>query len=356
MAESEDAFIPRYRGRLREGEEVERHFIVRHKSVATSRQGNLYLIVRLQDKDGEILGRLWERIEEIAPRFSLDDVVRIRGKAVRFQNEIQLLLSEIEPASPEAWRIEDLLPATQRDIEAMWRDLGHIVRRIGDFYLRRLLSLFLDDPAIVAAFKTSPATRQGAHARYGGLLEQTLSLARLVLFLREQYEGIHHELLLCGVILHGIARLRLFDGGNTFRSSNAEALLGPAVLEITAIEEKIREIPGFPEELALLLEHLLLSQPSGDPTKPSISPQTLEAEILCAIHALDTRIDGLHSFLETEMGERGGWTRKHPHLGRTYYRTSYPAEEHWSVARRSSPPSTSPESAPIGPLFDGKKR
>ncbi len=69
---------------------------------------------------------------------------------------------------------------------------------------------------------------------------------------------------------------------------------------VEMIEEKIRTLPEFPPELAVLLKHLLLSHHGqyeyGSPKRP----KTLEAVILNFLDDLDAKINGVRTHIEKE--------------------------------------------------------
>ena len=68
-------------------------------------------------------------------------------------------------------------------------------------HLKALLNAFFQDEEIAGLFKRAPAAKGFHHIYLGGLLEHTLSVARLLELACAQYEGIDRDLLLTGGIL-----------------------------------------------------------------------------------------------------------------------------------------------------------
>jgi 3'-5' exoribonuclease len=74
---------------------------------------------------------------------------------------------------------------------------------------------------------------------------------------------------------------------------------------------KIEELPSFPKELKMKLLHCILAHHGeyehGSPKKP----KTLEAVALAYADALDSRVKGFEEFIEKQLGDSKGWTKRH---------------------------------------------
>jgi 3'-5' exoribonuclease len=77
---------------------------------------------------------------------------------------------------------------------------------------------------------------------------------------------------------------------------------------VEIINEKIRQIPEFPKDLATMLKHLILSHHGeyafGSPKRP----KTLEALMLNYLDDLDAKMEGLKNFILKEKHSDSKWT------------------------------------------------
>jgi len=306
---------------IKENDAVDSVFLVREKSSGVTRTGNPYLKLKLTDRSGEMEARIWTSVETCAETFDKDDFVRIRGKAVSFLEHLQVNVNQIERVGENTIVLEDFFPTTEKDIDEMLQSLIQTSGRMGNPHLRQLLSLFWEDRAFIEQFKKAPASKKIHHAFIGGLLEHTLSLTGLVLKNCSHYEGLDLDLLITGAILHDLGKVEELSYSRSFDYSDRGRLLGHIILGLEKVGEKIRQLPDFPENLSLLLKHLLLSHHGqyifGSPKKP----MTLEAVMLHYLDDMDAKINGIKEFLRAQGPEGSGWSAYHPVFEQSYYRS-----------------------------------
>jgi 3'-5' exoribonuclease len=189
-----------------------------------------------------------------------------------------------------------------------------------DVNLRALLQAFLDDGAFLEAYSRAPAAKAMHHVYLGGLLEHSLAVATLADDICQRYPGLNRDLLVAGALLHDIGKVNELRYARSFEYTDAGKLLGHIVIGVEMIEEKLRGIPGFPRELAILLKHLLLSHHGqyeyGSPKRP----KTLEAVILNFIDDLDSKINGVRTHLDKEPDSDSSWTQYHRFYDRYFFK------------------------------------
>jgi len=178
-------------------------------------------------------------------------------------------------------------------------------------FLRKLLDAFFADEDFLKKFKLAPAAKAVHHVYIGGLLEHTLSVVQLILLIGPRYKGINQDLLITGGILHDIGKISELSFDRSFDYTDPGRLLGHIILTVQMIEEKIRRIPEFPEELSTLLEHIVLSHHGDYAFGSPKLPQTLEALLLHHVDDLDAKIHGFLTWIEKEKDSPSRWTTYH---------------------------------------------
>ncbi len=308
-----------YINEIKENDHVDSLFLVQEKSSAITKTGNPYLKLRLVDRSGEIEGRIWTSAENFADAFEKDGLVHCTGRAVSFQERLQLNITSIESVKEEEILFSDFFPMTEKNIEGMFQSLLEICRQVKDPHLGRLLQLFWDDESFVKQFKMAPASKWLHHNYLGGLLEHTLSLAQLVLRIKDHYPGLNVDLLLTAAIFHDLGKVDELSYHRSFDYSDEGRLLGHIILGIEKMEDKIRQLPDFPKELSTLLKHFLLSHHGqylwGSPKKP----MTLEAVMLHFIDDMDAKINGIQQFIKKEVPEGARWSTYHRMFEQYFY-------------------------------------
>jgi 3'-5' exoribonuclease len=305
---------------IRENQPVDSVFLVTAKKHGVTKGGNGYLTVRLLDRSGEIEGRIWERAEELGRGFDKNDFVRVRGHATLYQGRMQVRVQDVIKMEEKEVASEDFLPKSKNDPEAMAAELMAIVKGIKNPHLRALAEAFFADEVFMDLFKRAPAGKSIHHSYLGGLLEHTLSLLKLILKVVENYQGINIDLLLIGGFLHDMGKIYEFSFDRAVEYTDQGQLLGHLVMEVEAVSEKIKTIPGFPEELAMLVKHMLVSHHGSLEFGSPKLPQTLEAVILHYLDDLDGKIQSIQNLMGKERDLR--WTSFHRGYGRNFFRGS----------------------------------
>jgi 3'-5' exoribonuclease len=113
------------------------------------------------------------------------------------------------------------------------------------------------------------------------------------------------------------------------------------ILELEMLQAKLAHIPGFPEELKTLVEHLIISHHGeyefGSPKLPMFP----EALMLHYLDDLDSKMESMRAHFERESTLEGAWTSYNPSLGRPLLNTEK------FLGPKKSPPPEGPAPEPV---------
>jgi 3'-5' exoribonuclease len=282
-----------------EGRNFDSFFLVLSKQQRSTKTNKPYLSLILGDKTGQIEGRVWDPADpRIAKDFKQGDIVKVRGTATRFEERTQTKVEQLRLAAPNEVEKSDLLPATTYDVGQMWAQLEATIDGFANPDLKRLLKALLADSGIAQAYREAPAARQLHHAWLGGLLEHVISLLGLAKSVADHYAMLDRDLLLTGVILHDIGKIRELTWDVGFDYSVEGILLGHIQMGVDLVEKTIANLPGFPERLRALVVHMILSHHGklefGSPKLPMIP----EALALSFVDDLDAKMQAMKSEFE----------------------------------------------------------
>lgn len=271
-----------------ENQTITGFFCVSQKSIRSKKDGAPYLALTLADSSGQIECRMWDAGE--AGEFLQGDVVKIRGQVSRYKDQLQITVDRLRKAEVAEFFAADFVPATERDVDEMWAELEEWVSTMEDADFARLARAFLDDAEIRAALREAPAAKALHHAWIGGLLEHILSLMGVADAVVRKYPGANRDLLLTGVLLHDIGKLKELRWGTSFEYTLPGQLLGHITMGVRMVEEKIAVLGDFPEEKRVLVEHMILSHHGryefGSPKLPMIP----EAILLHYLDDMDAKM------------------------------------------------------------------
>ncbi|MGD0910518.1 MAG: HD domain-containing protein [Terracidiphilus sp.] len=282
-----------------EGRTFDGYFLVLSKQQRSTKTNKPYLNLSLGDKTGQIEARVWDPTDpRIAKEFKQGDIVKVRGSATRFDERNQLKVEQLRLAAPTEVDKADLLPSTTHDVGQMWAQLEATIEGFADADLKRLLRALLAESGVAQAYREAPAARQLHHAWLGGLLEHVISLLGLAERVAAHYPMLDRDLLLTGVILHDIGKIRELTWEIGFDYSVEGILLGHIQMGVDLVEKTIAGLPGFPERLRTLVVHMILSHHGklefGSPKLPMIP----EALALNFVDDLDAKMQAMKSEFE----------------------------------------------------------
>ncbi len=301
--------MPRkYISELNGGTTIDEIFLVQNKDLRTTKNGSLYIQAQLSDRTGMIDARMWDASTPFFESLGDDTFLKIKGRTEIYQNKIQLIIKQISKTNQEDVNLENYLPATEQDVDKMFSELKKIVDTIKQSHLRDLLNLFFNDKDFCRGFCSAPAAVQYHHAFLGGLLEHTLSVAKLGDTMAPLYPDLNRDLLICGIILHDIGKISELCYEKNFHYSDEGQLIGHLISGVLMVEEKAKQIDGFPKTLLDLLRHLILSHHGEYEWGSPKLPMTLEAITLHYLDNIDAKIHAFNKAITNDKDSSDNWT------------------------------------------------
>lgn len=275
---------------LRDGEMISEIYLCKNKVVAKTKAGKTYYSMQLQDKTGIIDAKIWELNNAIA-HFEPMNYIRVDAQVVSFNGALQLNVKRVRVADEGEYNVSDYMPCSDKNIDTMYGELLALIDSVQNKYLNALLKkMFVEDKAFVEKFKNHSAAKSIHHGFIGGLLEHSLSVAKLCEYIASNYPAVNHDLLVTAAICHDIGKVDEISSFPENDYTDEGQLVGHIVMGTMMIADKIREIPDFPVKLANELKHCILSHHGeleyGSPKKPAL----IEALALAHADNLDAKL------------------------------------------------------------------
>ena len=294
--------------------QVDQVFLATHKQLRPNRNGQLYLQVELADKSGIITGRLWNASDDDYGAFEDGDYVRVEGHTQLYSGSMQIIISAIERADPRTVDESEFQVLAKNDFVRLEAELGTILGTIRSAPLKALVDEILADASLMDAFKRTPAGVKHHHAYAGGLLDHVVNLLRLADRVAPLYPALDRDLLLAGVLVHDIGKVRELESLQGFSYTDEGQLLGHVLLGLEIVDAKIRAIEArtgqrFAPEAAVRVKHMVASHHGQYEFGSPKLPMTLEAVALHHLDHLDAKMAGTIQLLQNEATAEDGWTQ-----------------------------------------------
>lgn len=327
-----------------ESQGITSFFLVQSKTLRSTREGKPYLALRLADRTGTIEARVWDDVSAVEAEFDRNDIVKVEAAVESYRGQMQLKVKRLRRAQDSEVELDDYLPQTAQDVEALYAELLTIAREVRHPHLQHLLLAVVEDPELAPRLKQAPGAKMLHHAYRGGLLEHIVSLCRLCRLTAQNYSEIDLGLLLTGAILHDIGKIYELSYERSFDYTTAGNLLGHIAIALELVGRKMDALADFPADLRVLVQHLLLSHHGRLEFGSPITPKFPEAVLLHYLDDIDSKMEAMRSSLRAaeEADREGEWTDWNRSLERYLLRR-----------QKFSPDETAPPSAT---LFDAEPK
>ncbi len=292
----------KYIDKLKDGMHVADIYLCKQKTIALTKNGKEYGNVLLQDKTGQLEAKIWNLHDPGIRDFDVMDHVYVEGTVTIFNNANQLNIQRIQKAEEGSYDQSDYFPVSKRNIDEMYREFTSLIASVKNLCLKQLLmSFFINDKAFARRFKSHSAAKSIHHGFIGGLLEHSLSVAKLCDGAAKHYSFIDRDLLLAGAMLHDIGKTAELSPFPRNDYTDEGQLLGHIIIGAQMVTEHIAKIDDFPEKLKTELLHLILSHHGelefGSPKKPAL----IEAMVLSMVDNMDAKVETMYEALTTKV-------------------------------------------------------
>jgi len=307
-------------GDLKAEEGIKAAFVIKDMSLAAFRnKPGKYLNLRLGDRTGEIAARLWDNAEDTAARLQTGHVALVAGRVEEYQGRRQIIVDGIQPCRPDEYDPADFVPTSRRDREEMLAQLQTNIAEVENPYLGALLEAIFGDERLLARFAVAPGGKTLHHAYRSGLMEHTLNVVELVKKAAELHPRLDRDLLVSAGLLHDLGKIQELEGELSYDYSDEGGFLGHVLLTDRLVTDKIAQMQDFPQDLANLLCHAVVSHHGRREWGAPILPSTPEA---CALHYadnLDARVQGFQQIVDEHHDNSQHWSRYHPYFERRIF-------------------------------------
>ncbi|MBC7771727.1 MAG: HD domain-containing protein [Pyrinomonadaceae bacterium] len=299
---------------LEPSERIAGAFAIANAQLGKTKQDKPFLKCMIGDRTGQLPGRMWSIDPMHFRRLPTDGFVYIEAETQPYQGELQLIIQNIDPVEITPELLQELLPTTDKSIPAMFAELTAILDTLEHGAVRALAAAYLGDEHLMSAFKQCPAAKSMHHAYLGGLLEHTLQLLRLGDRICPLYPKINRDVVLLGLFLHDLGKTRELVYDRTFGYSDRGELIGHIVDGAIMLHDKAQQamrLAGqrMPQNLVMVLQHIILSHHTQPEYGAAKVPSTPEAILVALLDNLDAKTTIGLAIARPDMassGELGG--------------------------------------------------
>ena len=304
----------------KDGMEIHDHFVVTKKGTFSSKNNTKYMSIELKDRTGVIEGKVWDNVDEASRLFEKNDLVSVKAKSRLYQEKPQLIITDIRKVENMV-SLEDMsefFPEGETGIDKLKKEYFQLLNEINDPHIASVFSSLTGRHDILEKFISFPASIGVHHVYMGGLLEHSLSIANMGKYVADKV-GVNKDIIIAGCLLHDIGKVEEIQVRGGFRYSDRGRLMGHIALGVIIFEELIKDIKDFPEHIADILAHIIISHHGVEEWGSPKKPMSIEALVVHYLDDLDAKVMGVKEHMKDNMADEK-WTEYHKLYESRFYK------------------------------------
>ena len=298
--------------KFKEGESIQGFYLCFEKHIRHSRNGDIYIDIRLRDKTGSINAKIWNNVNDLNEKFDSGDPVAVSGNVESFMERPHLIIKKINRASVQyygryGYDPSLIVPSSKRNASDMWKSIVKVIKSINSNHIRRLVSMIYKENK--ETLMTHPATVNSHYNYRSGLIEHILSMVKIAEQLIKHYK-VDRDLLLAGILLHDIGRLFEISSDLESKYTDEGKFLGRIILGRDMIRTTAEKIKNFPNQVQIKIEHIIIAEQGKYEWDNRIKPKIPESLLLQLIKNIDSKMN-LFTMTIDKSSDIGIWTDNH---------------------------------------------
>ena len=287
------------------------------KKTGISVRGDSYLSVTLRDSSGVIDAKVWD-INDSNSQFEEKDFISINGSVSTYRDALQLTINTATVVPKESINVNDFCPKCPIELDTMLNDLHSIIDSVTNSSLSALLKRLFDNEKFMSKFTTNSAAKTVHHAYISGLLEHSITTAKICDSMSALYPKVNRDLVVTAALLHDIGKLKEISSFPDNDYTDDGQLLGHIYIGAEMIEFYARQIENFPRSLLNQLKHCILAHHGKLEYGSPVTPHIIEAQLLHIADGADANMRRFSDILDEV--EPGQWSDRQDFFLGTKYR------------------------------------
>ena len=309
---------------LNAGDHILGQFLLSDVKKGVKDGGANYWTLVLQDNSGTMDAKKWDCLPSDDAVLIKGNVVQVEGEVLKYRNALQVKVRSVEAVDQDKIDWSQFISCAPMAEAVMRQKLDLCLNSISDPDIATLakayVAEYLDDLLVY------PGAVRNHHDYLGGLLFHSLTMADLAVNVCRIYPSVNRDMVLAGVIIHDIGKTIELSGvrGTTFTLEGK--LLGHISIGHAELRRKAKELGYYAiddyadeekanhpdlahkKEVAVLLEHIVLSHHTKPEFGSPVAPATREAFVVATVDDIDAKMNILDKAYRGV--EKGGITPK----------------------------------------------
>ncbi|MCQ2794373.1 MAG: HD domain-containing protein [Bacilli bacterium] len=275
-----------YLNSIKEGESYREIYLVKSATKSLTSTGKSFMNIILQDKTGTLAAKKWDVDAEDSEIFKPGNFVNISFDATTYKDKIELKIKDANKV--EVTKLDDYIPCSPIPKETLQKKLEAYLSQIQDPNIKLIVDELYNKHK--EKILTYPAASNNHHAFASGLLYHTVSMLDVGAFLMKHYDHIDQDIILAGIFLHDIGKIKELSGLLPIEYTTEGRLLGHLVIAVNLVNNVATAHHLENNEKVIMLEHAILASHGEYEYGSPVLGETKEAIMLNFVDDLDAKM------------------------------------------------------------------
>ncbi len=283
---------------FQDGEKLSAKLLISQVNKGVTNKGAPYLSFVLQDKSGVIDAKYWNVKEEQLELYKAGMVCLFDFDVLSHNRQLQVRVQSIEILDRKEEDLSEYVRSSSIPKAQLQKEIYDVIENMQNDTYKRITFALLKE--CEKDFFTYPAASRIHHDFVGGLATHVVGMIHVGKALSALYPMLDEDLLMAGIILHDVGKLKELSGPVITEYTLEGKLLG----HISIMQARVSEIAtqmGIVNDDVTMIRHMILSHHGEYEYGSPVLPLLPEAEILHYIDNIDARMNILEkAFAQTE--------------------------------------------------------
>lgn len=286
---------------FQDGDKLSTKLLISQVNKGVTNKGAPYLSFVLQDKSGVIDAKYWNVNESQLELYKPGMVCLFHFDVLSHNRQLQVRVQSIEVLDRKEEDLGEYVRSSSIPKAELQDEIYRVIDEMQNETYKKITFALIKE--CEKDFFTYPAASRIHHDFVGGLATHIVGMIRVGKALCALYPALDEDLLMAGIILHDVGKLKELSGPVITEYTLEGKLLG----HISIMQARVSEVAsqlGIQNDNVVMLRHMILSHHGEYEYGSPVLPLLPEAEMLHYIDNIDARMNILEkAFAQTEEGE-----------------------------------------------------
>lgn len=201
------------------------------------------------------------------------------------------------------YNMYDYLHTHAPELNVLENELGVLIEQIKDTSIRELVQIILNENIETKIpFRIQSAARGVHHNYIRGLMEHSISVAKIALAISAKNRNINTDLVIAGALLHDIGKVVELSEPSTNQYTDKGNLYGHHVLGQNIIQDTVKNMEYITVGVVDQICHIILSHHGKQEYGSPVVPRTIEALVVSQADNADSQTNKYNLMLDRVDG------------------------------------------------------